>query len=600
MLKASAPPRRTFGRTTRLRASSRAAWTLLRPFWLAPEQAAARRLLALLLAAKLAIIGLCVAQNHWYGAFYSTLQDRDASGFWRQIGVFAAIAIGYAGALASSTWITGQLKARWRAALAAALTSAWLEGAYWRSRFDGESLDHPEQRVTADADAFVSLTLDLAIGALDVGTSLAAFTFVLAGLSGTLSLGPVALPGYMVIAAYAFTLVSSVVIHRLGRPLAGLYATLSGREASMRAAVARVAEHAESIAFHRGEGRERAEITTRIAALRDAALSGLSRERALNLFGAGHHQAAIVLPFLLAAPRFFSGEMNFGEVMQVVAAFASVAACLNYFIHSYGQIAHWSAATARVAAFQRAIGAPPPACGLTREPDEALVIAGLRLDGPDGRSIAQGLDFEAQAGEALLIRGASGAGKSTLLRALAGLWPFAQGRVGLARDEAMFLPQKPYVPPGSLKAAACYPLAPDTIEDEVVANALTEVGLPGLALMLHEDAAWASILSGGEQQRLAFARVLIARPKLVFLDEATSALDEPMERRLYELLRDAPWPKTVVSVGHRSTLLDLHDRTIELGPEGIAAEKRRRRPKAKRRSAPSLAALSERRALVRR
>lgn len=554
-----------------LRRTARSAFRLAAPYWLGAGQSRARALLAALIASKFAIVYLCLAQNRWYGDFYTALQGRDAGAFWRQAALFAAIAGAYAATFAVSIWLSGAIKARWRAALTQSLATGWLEGAFWRSKFGEPGLDQPEQRMSADADAFVGLTLDLVIGALDVGTSLIAFTSVLAHLSGALSLGPVSIPGYMVVGAYVFTFLSSLVTHRLGRPLAGVYATLSEREADLRSTLARVSEHAESIAFHRGEVRERASIAQRIESLREGLSRGLKQERALHLFGHAHGQGAIILPFLLAAPRYFSGEIGFGEVMQVVAAFASVTACLNFFIHSYGQIAHWSAATARVAAFRAAIDAPAPNCELTRATAGGLAVENLRLQAPGGRPLVSTLDISAAPGEALLVRGPSGAGKSTLLRALAGLWPYAHGRVALAHHSAMFLPQKPYVPPGSMKAAACYPFEPQTVADDVVVEALTLAGLPGFALMLHEEANWSAILSGGEQQRLAFARVLVARPEIIFLDEATSALDEPTEKRLYEALRNAPWSKTLVSVGHRSTLLDLHDRTVELGPAGISA-----------------------------
>jgi putative ATP-binding cassette transporter len=292
----------------------------------------------------------------------------------------------------------------------------------------------------------------------------------------------------------------------------------------------------------------------------------MRRERSIGLFAHAHGQFSVILPFLLSAPRYFYGQISFAQVMQIAAACGAVQACLNFFISSYGQIAQWRATTERLKSFRSQLDeaqAAPCSNVEAKRQGESFIIRDLELALPNRRTLATALNLEAAPGEAILIKGPSGAGKSTMLRAVAGIWPYATGQVSFAEGDVFFVPQKPYLPLGTLRHATFYPAAPHADEAEI-ARVLSAVRLDHLIERLDEVDNWSQRLSGGEQQRLGFARVLLAKPRTVFLDEATSALDEDTERHVYELLRQAEWKPTILSIGHRSTLEQFHDGTFDM------------------------------------
>jgi putative ATP-binding cassette transporter len=395
-------------------------------------------------------------------------------------------------------------------------------------------------------------------------------------LSGPLDIplgswGALSIPGYMFWAVVIYTGLATWIAIRLGRPLIDLNFTQQRREADFRFSLVRLRENSESVAFYGGEPRELDIFSDRFGKVFANFWAIMVRTRILGFAQYGSAQAAVVFPYLVAAPRYFAERMQLGAIQQVADAFVQLQGSLAYVITSYNDIANWVAVLHRLASFRdrvdeihAAMQAPQP---ITIERAGAGVkVADLALDLPDGKPLRPGLNFEVAPGEALLIQGPTGTGKSTLLRAIAGLWPFGRGRIRLDPKRAFFLPQKSYIPLGSLRDAMLYPDAGVGVPAEKLVGVLKQVGLERFSSELDTVDLWAQRLSGGEQQRLALARVLLAEPAVIFLDEATASLDESGQEMLYRLLRDLPWHPTIISVGHRATLRQFHDRVFELAP----------------------------------
>jgi len=477
------------------------------------------------------------------------------------------------------------LQIRWRRWLTERYLGKWLAGqTYYRLQFAGNATDNPDQRIAEDLRGFVQLTLSLTLGFMTNLVSLAAFLTILWSLSGELIVplfgAEVAIPGYMVWVALLYAVAGTVLTHLIGRPLARLNFDQQRYEADFRFALVRLRENAESVALQGGEAQEQRTFAQRFARVVDNWWSIMRTQKRLVWFTSAYDQVAIIFPFLVAAPRYFSGAIPLGALMQTSQAFGQVQSSLSWFIEAYVNLTDWHATTSRLVGFQRAVQAIQTA---NREasriarapgPDTALRLDDVTLALPlDGTPLLRA-DLTVAPGERVLVTGASGSGKSTLFRAIAGIWPFGKGRVSLPNSaDAMFLPQKPYMPIGSLRAAVTYPSAPEDFDAEAVRAALDAVGMPAFADRLDEEDHWAQRLSGGEQQRVAFARALLHKPAWLFLDEATSACDPQTEARLYGLLADRLPGATVLSIGHRTSLTAFHGRRLEVrkGEDGVGA-----------------------------
>ncbi|MBF8740303.1 ABC transporter ATP-binding protein/permease [Pseudomonas guariconensis] len=526
---------------------------------------------ALLLVLTLFSVRLNVLFSFWYNGFYSALQALDQTAFWYLLGVFAVLATIHVLRSLFTYYVTQAFSIRWRVWLTERLTADWMQGdAYYRGRFLAEPVDNPDQRIELDVNAFVTGSVSLALGAVSALVSLVAFTAILWGLSAPLTVAGVEIPRAMVFAVYLYVIVATWIAFRLGRPLIRLNFLNEKLTANFRYALMRLRENAENIAFYQGTQVERGTLLGRFGALIVNVWALVYRSLKFNGFNLGISQVAVVFPFILQAPRFFSGAIKLGDVMQTSQAFGQVQDSLSFFRESYDTFAQYRATLDRLTGFidanQQASALPRV---VTKDQAQALDISGLQVLRPDGHRLIADLELHLQAGQALLIKGPSGSGKTTLLRALAGLWPYAEGQVARPLgNRALFLSQRPYLPLGDLRTAIAYPAAGAPEDDLRMRQALRQVNLAHLAERLEVSCDWSHILSVGEQQRLAFARLLFNRPQVVFLDESTSAMDEGLEHALYSLLRHEMPDTLLVSVGHRSTLAAFHTHRLEVDGQG--------------------------------
>jgi vitamin B12/bleomycin/antimicrobial peptide transport system ATP-binding/permease protein len=403
--------------------------------------------------------------------------------------------------------------------------------------------------------------------------TLFSFLSILWTLSGALviPLGgmKIVIPGYMVFAALIYAVAGTLLTRWIGNPLVRLNFDQQRYEADFRFSLVRLRENAENVAFYGGEAREFDAFNNRFARIIGNWFGIIRRQKKLTWLTTGYQQLAIVFPFIVAAPRYFGRVIELGGLMQISSAFSQVQDSLSFIVNSYTTIAEYQSVVERLAGFsgrideiaaERAAGQP---IAIERT-GNGVAVDTLDLELPDGTPLRQDIALAASPGQPLLITGPSGVGKSTVLRAIAGLWPFGRGHIRVPDGRALFLPQRPYLPLGTLADALAYPRAATELPHERLIEALHAVGLGHLIACLDEEGHWAQRLSVGEQQRLAFARVLLVRPEIVFLDEATSALDEAAEMALYRMLREASWRPTIVSVGHHGTLRRFHDAVVDL------------------------------------
>ena len=559
----------------------RQAWDLAWPYWQSDEKWSAIGLLAAVIALNLFTVWLNVRFNYWNNDFYNALQQYDWSEFWKQFAIFGVLASAFIVVGVYSSYLRGILHIRWRRWLTERFLGNWLENqSYYRMQLGQTTTDNPDQRIADDLNRFANQSLDLSLGLFNAIVTLLSFLSILWTLSGalTIPLGgdvEIAIPGYMVFAALIYAIGGTMATRLIGMPLIRLRFDQQRYEADFRFSLVRLRENAENVAFYGGEARELASFQDRFARVVANWWRIIKRRKKLTWFTYGYGQVAIVFPFLVAAPRYFDKAIQLGGLMQISSAFRQVQESLSFIVNSYNEIAEYQAVVQRLAGFRARMDeiaadrATAQAINIERS-GVGVAVEALDLDLPDGQPLRQDISLSASPGKPLLITGPSGVGKSTVLRAIAGLWPFGRGRIRMTDGRVLFLPQRPYLPLGTLADALVYPRAADELSRDRLVEALSAVGLPQLVNRLDEEGNWAQRLSIGEQQRLAFARVLLTRPEIVFLDEATSALDEAAEMSLYRLLREAPWRPTIVSVGHHGTLQRLHDTVVDIGRRPVS------------------------------
>ena len=557
---------------------------LAAPYFRSEEKWKARLLLVAIVLLNLGTVYMAVQFNDWYRVFYDALEKRDQAVFWQQLGRFSYLAFGAIIIAVYKFYLTQLLQMRWRSWMTRNYLDRWLSHrAFYKmelSRYSaanaGESPDNPDQRIQEDVHSFTTATISLSMGLLNAVVTLVSFVGILWALSGsfgfTLGGSSYTIPGFMVWAAVVYCVVGSVLAHYIGRPLIKLNFMQQRYEANFRHHMVRVREYSESIALDSGEKVERNQLDGRFTTVLANYLNLIRANKKLIWFQSFFGQAAVIFPFLVAAPRFFSGAIQLGELIQISQAFGKVQDSLSWFVDNYDSLASWRATTDRLTSFEDSMAAQEKDnTSLVTSEAVSLTTDGLKLALPTGAVLLAGLELNAGAGDFILLKGPSGSGKSTLFRALAGIWPFASGRVARPAN-AMFIPQRPYFPNGSLRDALAYPEPATHYSDDALKQALNDALLPHLAARLDEEDAWGQKLSGGEQQRLSIARVLLKKPQWIFADEATSALDEAAEKTLYERL--LALVKTsqgaLISIAHRPAVAAFHQKLweFEKQPDG--------------------------------
>ena len=575
--------------------------------WLtAPDRGNARMLIAGVVVLTFLQVGIQIRFNIWNRDFFNALESRDSPAFTMQMLVFLGLAALSMAASVYQLYLKQLVQLRWREWLSHRLIGAWLrDGRHYQLEMTGGSQQNPDQRVAEDARISTELAVDFTLGLLISVTTLMAFVGILWTLSGALRFTmfghPLAIPGYMVWAALIYAILGSGLTWLVGRPMVDINIRRAGSEAEFRFGLVRARENGEAIALIRGETDERRALSALFVRVRETAAELMRSQRHLMWLTSAYGSLAMVFPTLVASPAYFAGAITLGGLMQIGAAFGQVQGSLNWLIDNFPRIAEWRSAVARLLAFNAALEDLDALQANPNQPTiqvieqtgeeerEALVFRDVQVAFYDGTTVIAGASAEILPGERVLIKGESGTGKSTLFRAIAGLWPWGAGEIHVPpRSALMFMPQRPYIPNGSLLGALSYPAGPEAYSQEAAQAVLTEVGLDQLVARLGDEERWDRILSLGEQQRFAFARLLLQKPRWIFMDEATAALDEDNQDMMMRLVQSALPDSAVISIGHRPGLEAFHDRSLTL-LKGDAGARLAPPPERKRRPRPGWA-----------
>lgn len=553
---------------------------LITPYWNSEEKKSARLYLAAIITLTIAAVYMTLLLNEWFNSFYSALQNYDSDAVYRGLLRFTGLAFAHIAFAVYSYYLQQRLALRWRKWMTKNYLAKWTgQQMYYRlEMFFQGTADNPDQRISEDINLFTARTLSFMSGLLRSATTIVCFIFVLWNLSEVLSFSAagqeIHIYGYLVWTALAYSVFGTWITHKVGHRLVSLNYLQQKLEADFRFSMVRLRETAESVAFYNGAAKEEAFLSNRFMTLLRNTLFIIKKQKQLSWLTNSYAQIAIIFPFVVAVPRYLSQNISLGGLMQIANCFGKVQDAMSYFVDVYASLAEWQSCAERLLSFDKHIAAieketEEKSGSLVREEThDRLRLADVTISVPAmdenkrTREIISSASCTIKSGEHVILKGPSGSGKSTLLRTLAGFWPYVKGHISMpAPSEIMFIPQKPYIPMGTSAEAASYPL--ETADKELLFPLLMECGLSHLMEKPDTEADWSHILSLGEQQKLAFVRVFLRKPKWVFLDEATSAMDEETEEKMYRLLTALPGT-TVISIGHRSTLDKWHDRVLRI------------------------------------
>lgn len=553
---------------------------LITPYWNSEEKKSARLYLAGIITLTIAAVYMTLLLNEWFNSFYSALQNYDSDAVYRGLLRFTGLAFAHIAFAVYSYYLQQRLALRWRKWMTKNYLAKWTgQQMYYRlEMFSQGTADNPDQRISEDINLFTARTLSFMSGLLRSATTIVCFIFVLWNLSEVLSFTAAGqefhIYGYLVWTALAYSVLGTWITHKVGHRLVSLNYLQQKLEADFRFSMVRLRETAESVAFYNGAAKEESFLSNRFMTLLRNTLFIIKKQKQLSWLTNSYAQIAIIFPFVVAVPRYLSQNISLGGLMQIANCFGKVQDAMSYFVDVYASLAEWQSCAERLLSFDKHIAAieketEEKSGSLVREEThDRLRLADVTISVPAmdenkrTREIISSASCTIKSGEHVILKGPSGSGKSTLLRTLAGFWPYVKGHISMpAPSEMMFIPQKPYIPMGTSAEAASYPL--ETADEEILSPLLVECGLSHLMEKPDTEADWSHILSLGEQQKLAFVRVFLRKPKWVFLDEATSAMDEETEEKMYRLLTALPGT-TVISIGHRSTLDKWHNRVLRI------------------------------------
>lgn len=555
------------------------------PAFGARERRVATGMVVMLVLINQAQVGMQLRLSFFSRDWFNAIQNKDEAAFWSQLfSVFLPWAFLFIATAVVEFVVTSTLIIRWRRWLTDFYVTHWLDRhTHYRMSLAGGAADNPDQRISEDISRFIDGgqvgygIYSFSILLISNLSSLVSFAILLWDLSAnfTLPYTTIAVPGFLFWVALIYAGVGTLVTHLIGRPLVRLSFERQHYEADFRFSLARLREYAEQVALLSGEPTEKVSLRTRFAAIVKNYFQIIACRKNLTAFTASYGQLSPIIPFVVAAPFYFAGKITLGIMTQTARAFGSVNDALTFFVTYYVSLADFKSVLDRLTSFDAAIeiaktpGFAPRHGAETQAARKHLDIEGLNVRLPDDREIIHGASVRLGASEPVLVTGQSGSGKSTFFRVISGIWPYAEGAVTLPADaNIMLLPQKPYIPIGTLRAAVTYPETTDHYGDAAIVDALSVAKLSHLVYELDSEEYWSQRLSGGEQQRLAIARAILAKPDWLFLDEATTAMDEPMESEIYKVLAEKLAGTTIISIGHRSSLTQFHKRHLEMLPVG--------------------------------
>ena len=539
--------------------------------YLSPKRSVKPLLFFLLIVAlTLVSVRISLVYSEWYNNMYTSLQEFNQAVFWQQMGLFCVIAACAVSTSLASYYIEQRFIISWIAWLNDELTNKWMTNrAYYKTQYLSANLDNPDQRIQQDVQSYVKTTLSLSTGVIDAVTSMISYTILLWGLAGPMLVFGVEIPHMMVFLVFAYVIFTTLIAFWLGRPLIHLNFANERLNANYRYSLIRVKEYAESIAFYAGEKVEQNQLYRQFRAVINNMWNIVFRTLKFSGFNLIVSQISVVFPLLIQVGRYFEKQIKLGDLMQTLQVFGKLHTNLSFFRNSYDTFAGYKATLDRLTGFTYAIDmANRESETDIRNSENDVIFKGLSIKNPFGRTLINNVNITLPQGASLLIQGDSGVGKTTLLRTAAGLWSYSQGTVYCPLDSQLFLAQKNYLPQGDLSTALAYPKNSADIDRPLAEEILRKVQLGHLIERLEQEQDWTRILSLGEQQRLAFGRLLLHKPKVAFLDEATASMDEGLEDAMYRLLKSELPNTTLISVGHRSTLKRYHRQQLQIFADG--------------------------------
>ena len=517
----------------------------------------------LIVAMTLVSVRISLVHSEWYNNMYTSLQEFNEPVFWDQMVLFCVIATSSVMTALLSYYLEQRFSINWIEWLNSQLVDKWMDNrAYYKTQYVSANLDNPDQRIQQDVQSYVRTSLSLSTGVIDAVTSMISYTILLWGLAGPMMVFGTEIPRMMVFLVFTYVIITTVIAFRLGRPLIMLNFVNERLNANYRYSLIRIKEYAESVAFYAGEKVESSQLYKQFGSVINNMWDIVYRTLKFSGFNLVVSQVSVVFPLLIQVGRYFEKQIKLGDLMQTLQVFGKLHSNLSFFRNSYDGFAGYKATLDRLTGFSYAIDmANRQSTSHLHEHETDVIFKDLSISNPFGKTLIENLNLTLPKGSTLLIQGHSGVGKTTLLRTVAGLWAYSEGDVYCPTHQ-LFLSQKPYLPQGSLLTALAYPNEEKVFNRDEMIEVLKQVSLGHLQDRLDQEQDWTRILSLGEQQRLAFARLLLHKPNVAFLDEATASMDEGLEDNMYRLLKERLPNTTVISVGHRSTLQAFHQQQL--------------------------------------